>query len=165
MQIITLNTHSVPEKLAVFITIKSAMNTASMEMAQELGPHNIRVNTVAPGHSTSERLDTMWQCIADQTGETATRVSEYAARAAALNRHVDPEGDIEPVALFLASEDAQPATIYPSEGFRRCGRGRSGQPTWPPRSRKLALGGGIGWPTPKRPGCGWAQRGGPIRGR
>ena len=109
VQISTLSTHSVPEKMAVYTSTKSAMHTASMVMARELGPHNIRVNIVTPGYITGDRLDAMWQRIADQTDKSAQQVSDRAARSAALNRHVDPE-DIAETVLFLASERGRGVT-------------------------------------------------------
>ncbi|MCQ3811747.1 MAG: SDR family oxidoreductase [Acidimicrobiia bacterium] len=109
VQISTLSTHSVPEKMAIYTSTKSAMHTASMVMARELGPHNIRVNIVTPGYITGDNLDRLWQGIADQTGKTAQQVSERAARSAALRRHVDPD-DIAEAVLFLASERGRGVT-------------------------------------------------------
>lgn len=109
VQIGTLSTHSVPEKMAIYTSTKSALQTASMVMARELGPHNIRVNIVTPGYITGDNLDRLWGNIADQTGKTAQQVSDRAARAAALNRHVDPE-DIAEAVLFLASERGRGVT-------------------------------------------------------
>lgn len=109
VQISTLSTHSVPEKMAIYTSTKSAMHTASMVMARELGPHNIRVNIVTPGYITGDNLDRLWGNIAEQTGKTAQQVSDRAARAAALNRHVDPE-DIAEAVLFLASERGRGVT-------------------------------------------------------
>ncbi len=109
VQISTLSTHSMPEKMAVYASTKSALCTASMVMARELGPHNIRVNIVTPGYITGDRLDDMWGRIADRTGSTAQQVSDRAARTAALNRHVDPE-DVAEAVLFLASERGRGVT-------------------------------------------------------
>ena len=103
VQIGTLSTHSVPEKMAIYTSTKAALQTASMVMARELGPHNIRVNIVTPGYITGDNLNRLWQGIAEQTGKTAQQVSDRAARAAALNRHVDPD-DIAEAVLLLASE-------------------------------------------------------------
>lgn len=109
VQISTLSTHSVPEKMAIYTSTKAALQTASMVMARELGPHNIRVNVVTPGYITGDNLDRLWGNIAEQTGKTAQQVSDRAARAAALNRHVDPE-DIAEAVLFLASERGRGVT-------------------------------------------------------
>ncbi len=109
VQISTLGTHSVPEKMAIYTSTKSAVHTASLVMARELGPHNIRVNIVTPGYITGDNLDQLWQGIAAQAGKTAQQVSDRAARAAALNRHVDP-GDIAEAVLFLASERSRGVT-------------------------------------------------------
>lgn len=109
VQIGTLSTHSVPEKMAVYTSTKAALQTASMVMARELGPHNIRVNIVTPGYITGDNLDRLWDNIAQQTGKTAQQVSDRAASAAALNRHVDPE-DIAEAVLFLAAERGRGVT-------------------------------------------------------
>ena len=109
VQIGTLSTHSVPEKMAIYTSTKSALQTASMVMARELGHHNIRVNIVTPGYITGDNLDRLWDNIAKQTNKTAQQVSDQAARAAALNRHVDPE-DIAEAVLFLASERSRGLT-------------------------------------------------------
>ena len=109
VQIGTLSTHSVPEKMAIYTSTKSALHTASMVLARELGPHNIRVNVVTPGYITGDKLSAMWQRIADQTGGDAQQVSDRAARSAALRRHVDPD-DIAQAVLFLASERGRGVT-------------------------------------------------------
>ena len=83
--------------------------TASLTLAKELGRDNVRVNIVTPGYTTGPNLDTLFESVADRTGESLDAVSVRMAKTAALRRHVDPE-DIAEAVLFLASDRARNIT-------------------------------------------------------
>ena len=83
-----------------YTTAKAAVHGLTRGMARDLGPHRIRVNTLVPGWTMTERQQRLWVTPAALTGQLAAQCLP------------DP---IEPVyvarmALFLASDDAAMCT-------------------------------------------------------
>jgi NAD(P)-dependent dehydrogenase (short-subunit alcohol dehydrogenase family) len=109
VQVSTFGTHAKPPRQASYTSTKQAMVSASLTLAKELGRDNVRVNIVTPGYTTGPNLDTLFQSVADRTGESADAVSVRMAKTAALRRHVDPE-DIAEAVLFLVSDRARNIT-------------------------------------------------------
>jgi NAD(P)-dependent dehydrogenase (short-subunit alcohol dehydrogenase family) len=109
IQIGTVGTHVIRPKLSAYTETKTAMWMASLTMARELGPSNVRVNMVTPGYTTGEGLDSLFRSIAESTGRDVEEVSRRAAATGALQRHVDPD-DIAEAVLFLASPRARNIT-------------------------------------------------------
>ncbi len=108
-QIGTIGTRALPTGRARYTATKQAMVTASLTLAKELGPANVRVNVVTPGFTTGEPLSAMIGSIATRTGETADDVSARMAAGAALRRHVDPQ-DVAAAVVFLAGPGARNIT-------------------------------------------------------
>ena len=84
----------------VYTTAKAAVHGLTRGMARDLGPHRIRVNTLVPGWTMTERQKTLWV------------TPDGLSRQLAAQCLPDP---IEPVyvarmALFLASDDAAMCT-------------------------------------------------------
>ncbi|HTQ58681.1 MAG TPA: SDR family NAD(P)-dependent oxidoreductase [Candidatus Solibacter sp.] len=82
--------------LPVYIAAKAAIVGLTRTLAHELGPHNIRVNSVLPGAILTERQRKLW--FTDQ----------YRAeilRNQALKRMILPE-EVARLVLFLASDDS-----------------------------------------------------------
>jgi NAD(P)-dependent dehydrogenase (short-subunit alcohol dehydrogenase family) len=84
----------------VYTTAKAAVHGLTRGMARDLGPHRIRVNTLVPGWTMTERQKRLWV------------TPEKLAAQLAAQCLPDP---IEPVyvarmALFLASDDAAMCT-------------------------------------------------------
>jgi NAD(P)-dependent dehydrogenase (short-subunit alcohol dehydrogenase family) len=84
----------------VYTTSKAAVHGLTRGMARDLGPHRIRVNTLVPGWTMTERQKTLWV------------TPEALERQLASQCLPDP---IEPVyvarmALFLASDDSAQCT-------------------------------------------------------
>jgi NAD(P)-dependent dehydrogenase (short-subunit alcohol dehydrogenase family) len=84
----------------VYTTSKAAVHGLTRGMARDLGPHRIRVNTLVPGWTMTERQKALWV------------TPEGLAKQLAAQCLPDP---IEPVyvarmALFLASDDAAMCT-------------------------------------------------------
>jgi NAD(P)-dependent dehydrogenase (short-subunit alcohol dehydrogenase family) len=84
----------------VYTTAKAAVHGLTRGMARDLGPHRIRVNTLVPGWTMTERQKRLW---VTPTGLAAQLAAQCLP---------DP---IEPVyvarmALFLASDDAAMCT-------------------------------------------------------
>ncbi|MFZ0250718.1 MAG: SDR family oxidoreductase [Acidimicrobiales bacterium] len=109
IQVGTIGTRAVPAGRARYTATKSAMVTASLTMAKELGRAHVRVNVVTPGFVTGAPLDAMIDAIATRSGESADEVSARVAAGASLRRHVDP-ADVAEAVLFLAGPGARNIT-------------------------------------------------------
>ena len=109
IQIGTFGTHALPAGRARYTATKQAMVTASLTLAKELGPLNVRVNVVTPGFTAGSSLDSMVEATAALTGESAEETSRRLASTAALGRHVEP-ADVAGAVLFLASPRARTIT-------------------------------------------------------
>ncbi len=109
IQIGTFGTQGLPAGRARYTSTKQAMVTASLTLAKELGPSNVRVNVVTPGFTTGPAFDAMVDGTAAQTGESADEASRRLAATAALGRHVEPS-DVAAAVLFLAGPDARSIT-------------------------------------------------------
>lgn len=80
-----------------YVTAKAAVHGMSRALARELGPHNIRVNSIAPGWIMTERQVALW---VTEEGER-----QIDARQVLPGRIYPPE--IARMALFLASDDSR----------------------------------------------------------
>jgi NAD(P)-dependent dehydrogenase (short-subunit alcohol dehydrogenase family) len=109
VQIGTIGTTALPTGRARYTATKQAMVTASLTLAKELGPANVRVNVVTPGFTTGEPLRAMIESMAARTGEGTDDVSARMAAGAALRRHVDPE-DVAEAVVFLAGPGGRTIT-------------------------------------------------------
>jgi NAD(P)-dependent dehydrogenase (short-subunit alcohol dehydrogenase family) len=82
---------------------KAAMHSMVRTLAQELGPRDIRVNSVLPGWVHGESLDVYFDWISNERGCTPQDVHDEIANETALKRLVVPD-DIANAILFLASD-------------------------------------------------------------
>jgi 3-oxoacyl-[acyl-carrier protein] reductase len=82
---------------SLYAASKGAVDTLTTALAKELGPKNIRVNTVAPGGTATEGTARIGLIGSDQ--------EKAMAAATPLGRFGQP-ADIAPVVVFLASDDA-----------------------------------------------------------
>lgn len=80
----------------VYATTKASVHGLTRALARDLGPHNIRVNTVTPGWVMTERQRKLWL---DDNGR------EQIARSQCLPSELLPE-HLARIVLFLASDDA-----------------------------------------------------------
>lgn len=76
-------------------TAKSALDGFMKSLALELGPHGIRVNTVAPGLT-----------ITDATAQVPAEAKEHTARMTPMGRVAQPE-DVAGTILLVASDHAR----------------------------------------------------------
>jgi NAD(P)-dependent dehydrogenase (short-subunit alcohol dehydrogenase family) len=84
----------------VYVTAKSAVQGMTRGLARELGPFNIRVNTLVPGWVMTEKQKRLWL---DDAGRRALKEGQCL------------EGEVMPAhlaraALFLASDDSRMMT-------------------------------------------------------
>lgn len=81
-----------------YSTAKAAVLGFTRKLAYEEGPHNITVNSVAPGTVFTERVETRYRALPQE--EQVKRMDEVP-----LKRAAQPE-EIAAAILFLASDDA-----------------------------------------------------------
>ena len=93
-----------PYKLA-----KAAMLAMAQNLATELGPQGVRVNSVAPGHIWGDSLKWYFGYLAKKRGVTPEEI--YAETAAGIDLRKLPEPDeVADAAVFLASPRARAIT-------------------------------------------------------
>jgi NAD(P)-dependent dehydrogenase (short-subunit alcohol dehydrogenase family) len=109
IQIGTVGTHSLPAGRACYTATKAAMVAASLTLAKELGPSNVRVNVVTPGFISGGPLDALLEGMAQRAESSVEDASRRLAASAALGRHVDP-ADVAAAVLFLAGPGARNVT-------------------------------------------------------
>jgi 3-oxoacyl-[acyl-carrier protein] reductase len=83
---------------SVYSATKAAVDNISRSLAQELGPKNIRVNSLSPGLTDTEGLRS--------STNDGPEFRNYAVSRTPLARVGTPE-DIADAALFLASDDSR----------------------------------------------------------
>ncbi|PZM09756.1 SDR family NAD(P)-dependent oxidoreductase [Rhizobium tubonense] len=82
---------------SLYTSTKAAVEAISRTLAKELGPRNIRVNTISPGGVETEGVHA--------AGIIGTDFEKQMVAQTPLGRLGQP-GDIAPVAVFLASSDS-----------------------------------------------------------
>jgi Dehydrogenases with different specificities (related to short-chain alcohol dehydrogenases) len=85
---------------ASYSAAKGAVGAITRTVAKEWGQYNIRVNNVSPIALTDSAMN-------DYTKEILEVIQTEVARQSPFNRLGDPEKDILPVILFLASNDSR----------------------------------------------------------
>ncbi|UGY14454.1 SDR family NAD(P)-dependent oxidoreductase [Bradyrhizobium septentrionale] len=83
-----------------YTTAKSAVQGLTRALARDLGPHNVRVNSILPGWIMTQRQQEMWL-----TPEGVTELMERQC----LKRKLVPD-DIARVVLFFAADDSGACT-------------------------------------------------------
>ena len=86
--------------MPAYTTSKAAVHGLTRGLARDLGPFNIRANTVSPGWVMTERQLKMWV-----TPESEKRLDQLQC----LKGRLQPD-DLASMVLFLASEDAKMIT-------------------------------------------------------
>jgi 3-oxoacyl-[acyl-carrier protein] reductase len=92
----TISLNPIPGTL-IYCAVKAGIDSIAKTLAKELGPKNIRVNTIAPGMTESEG--------STADGRPGSAMEKYYLDQTPLGRIGMPI-DIAKVAVFLASEDA-----------------------------------------------------------
>ncbi len=83
---------------SAYVASKGAIDALTRAMAVDLAPHNIRVNTVAPGYIRTDRWDTIGEAVAERRHRNIPLGREALGR------------DIAQAVLFFASERSGNAT-------------------------------------------------------
>ena len=92
----TVSLNPIPGTL-IYCAMKAGIDTLAKTLSKELGPKNIRVNTIAPGMTESEG--------STADGRPGSEMEKYYLAQTPLGRIGTPR-DIARVAVFLASDDA-----------------------------------------------------------
>lgn len=106
-----VSTKPVPASV-VYSATKGAVDTITRELAVELGPRKIRVNSINPGVVATEGSNAI--------GFIGSDTEKQIAAQTPLGRHGQPE-DIAPIAVFLASAASgwmTGETLLASGGYR-----------------------------------------------
>lgn len=88
---------------APYAAAKMGLIGLTRTLAEELGPHRIRVNTVCPGTVEGERLNEVLGQQANKRGVTMEAMTTFAQGMSPLKTFVSPD-DVAELVLFLASD-------------------------------------------------------------
>jgi len=94
-----------PER-SPYATTKRGLLGLTETLAIELGDAGIRVNAIAPGAVSGERIERVLKGRAEASGRGLEDVTAEALNIQSIKRFVDPD-DIAALALFLASDHAK----------------------------------------------------------
>jgi NAD(P)-dependent dehydrogenase (short-subunit alcohol dehydrogenase family) len=94
---------------AAYAASKGAVISLTKTAAQQLGRHDIRVNSICPGVTRTDLLERIFDRQMELEGRTRDEVETRAARGIPLRRLNDPE-DIGNMAVFLASDGSRNIT-------------------------------------------------------
>ena len=88
---------------APYASAKWAIRGLTRTLAQELGPHGVRVNCICPGSVSGERIERVIAAEAATTGQSEDQVRAHMTDYVSLKTFVSPQ-DIANAILFLTSE-------------------------------------------------------------
>lgn len=88
---------------------KAALLAMAQNLATELGPRGIRVNTIAPGYIWAENLQWYFNHLAEKRGVTARQVYDENAATTDLRKLPEPD-EIADAAVFMLSPLARAVT-------------------------------------------------------
>ncbi|MFE9488564.1 SDR family oxidoreductase [Streptomyces sp. NPDC006641] len=94
---------------AAYAASKGALTSAMYSLAQELGPHRIRVNTVLPGWMWGPPVQAFVRFTADSEGVPEEEVLGRLTERMALPEPAT-DGDVAEAAVFMASDRARAIT-------------------------------------------------------
>ncbi len=94
---------------AIYAASKGAVLAMTKTAAQQLGRHNINVNSICPGITRTEIYRAIVARDAERTGKAVEDIEQAALATVPLKRANEPE-DIGDIAVFLASAGARNIT-------------------------------------------------------
>jgi 3-oxoacyl-[acyl-carrier protein] reductase len=100
-------------------SIRAGVAGLAKSLANELGPHAIRVNVVCPGYTATERLMELSADVAGRRGTDAEAIRAEWASGIPLGRIGRPE-EVADLAVYLASDRASylTGTVVAADGGR-----------------------------------------------
>jgi NAD(P)-dependent dehydrogenase (short-subunit alcohol dehydrogenase family) len=105
----TASVLTIPENRAPYVVSKAALEALTLAVAREAGPYNVRCNAIRPGMMDNERLRTILQRIAAQTGKSVEEVESDGLHYVWMHKKVDMREVAESI-VFLASDAARSIT-------------------------------------------------------
>lgn len=101
-------------------SIRSAVIGWAKTLANEVGPEQVLVNNVCPGHTTTDRLGELAQAVSKRSGMTVEEVYASWEQMSPLRRLGTPQ-ELANLVVFLASEAASNihGTTIPVDGGRQ----------------------------------------------
>ena len=96
-------------RMGVYAASKGALLAATQALAQEVGVHGIRVNSVVPGYIWGPSLEAWFAQQAQQRGVDPQVVYDEVAAQTAL-RHLPTSAEIADAVVFFASDLARAVT-------------------------------------------------------
>lgn len=91
--------------LGVSNTIRGAVAQWAKTLSLELGPHNITVNNVLPGYTSTERLNELIKNASDKQKKSSDEITAMWKAAVPLRRFGRPE-EVASAVSFLCSQNA-----------------------------------------------------------
>jgi NAD(P)-dependent dehydrogenase (short-subunit alcohol dehydrogenase family) len=110
--IVNISTSSVrtrPLNRSPYIVSKAAIESLTVAMARELGPHGVRCNAIRPGMMDNERMQRVLRRVAADTGKTAEEVLAGELQYISLRTMV-PMESVARLAFYLCSDAAAEVT-------------------------------------------------------
>lgn len=92
-----------------YAATKAGLIGLTRTLAEETGPHGIRVNLISPGAVEGTRIDEVFEAQAAATGVPAQQVRDKFEQLSPMNRLVSAT-DVAAAAVFLASDAASGIT-------------------------------------------------------
>lgn len=109
-----------------YVVAKFGVVGLTRTLAMELGRHNIRVNAIAPGSITGDRMDRVIAAHADAVGVSEAQVRSMYTQGVSMATFVEPQ-EIADMVVYLCSDrgrhisgqviavDGNTETLYPRE--------------------------------------------------
>ena len=94
---------------SAYAVSKAGLIALTRTLAAEVGPYNIRVNAIAPGPVSGNRMKRVIEERARGTGQSIAEIEASYLHALVLGRMVEEE-DVARMALFLASKEGDNIT-------------------------------------------------------
>ena len=119
VNISTIFSHTRYYGRTAYVVPKAALNSLSAQLAEELGPRSIRVNTVFPGPIESDRIRTVFAAMDKVQNQPENTTADYFTGRMALARAVNGKTDGKPLpmpkdiaatCLFFASDESSGIT-------------------------------------------------------
>jgi NAD(P)-dependent dehydrogenase (short-subunit alcohol dehydrogenase family) len=109
-----INVSSIAGKMAYplrspYAASKWGLIGLTLTLAQEVGPHNIRVNAICPGPTRTQMMNSVIHARARAAGVDINVMAEEYVRATALKRMVLPE-EVANLVVFLCSPESAAIT-------------------------------------------------------
>ncbi|MEL7519664.1 MAG: SDR family oxidoreductase, partial [Pseudomonadota bacterium] len=119
VNISTIFSHTRYYGRTAYVVPKAALNSLSSQLAEELGPRSIRVNTVFPGPIESDRIRTVFAAMDKVQNQPENTTADYFTGRMALARAIGGKTDGKPLpmpkdiaatCLFFASDESSGIT-------------------------------------------------------